>query len=821
LLLPFGHKNWYKKYDKLWQTASNLGDMVEAHSFGHWLRLKRKALDLTRAGLAGRVGCSAGTIQKLEEEERRPSAQMAERLAEIFNVLAIEQPAFLRFARGELPSRIAETQEDAPWNTSAKLHRSNLPTMVTSLIGREKEIADVRNYLLRADVRLVTLIGPPGIGKTRLGIESARAALPDIPDGIFFVALAPLDSPDLIAVTMAQAMGYVGARNVTTIEQLKEGIGNKHILIVIDNCEHLIEDVASIISALLSASPRLKILATSRESLRVPGEWLHPVPALAVPAFDIPSEDLSLDMDDASNFPALTLFAERARAVRPNFILDAENIKAIAAICKQLDGLPLAIELIAARTRLITPEALSKRLHDQFLLSADGMRAVPARQKSLKDAIDWSYQLLSEEEQKLFSYLSVFSGGLTLEAAETIFSEAFTEKTVSALIASLLDKSLLQRSFDLSKEAQYAMLATIQEFARKRLRETDQEAEIRNWHLAYFLDFAGQADYGLRGSDQPKWLKRLNSMHDNLRVALDWAIETGQTETALQLARRLWWFWSKRSEFNEGRQWLGRVLAMRDAPTFHVLYADAFTQLAHHTSLQSGSNEAKPFIEQGLMIGRAHGNPQTLANALMVLGIVLTEEKNFDAALSTLKESHTLFQEVQDQWGSAVAIMSLGYVAVKKDDRATALTLNQEALSAFRDLGDQYFQSVCLYEIGSLLAKQGDWEEGLAALRESLRLSRELGSRYEIAGGLLRLAETEQHLEQPARAVQLYCAARNVYESIGALQKNDDLRFVEYFTSCRFALGETEFEAAVEEGRAMTMEQAIEYALEFFASSSV
>jgi predicted ATPase/transcriptional regulator with XRE-family HTH domain len=813
LRVPIGHKNWYKKYDNFWHIDFHLGDIVEAHSFGYWLKLKRKALDLTREGLAGRVGCSAGTIQKLEEEERRPSAQMAERLAEIFNISPNEQPAFLRFARGELHSRIAETQQDAPWNTSAKLPRSNLPIMVTSLIGREKEIADIHNYLLRADVRLVTLIGPPGIGKTRLSIESAHTALPDFPNGVFFVALASFDSPALIAVTVAQAMGYVGAGHVSTMEQLKEGIGNKQLLIVLDNCEHMIEDVASLASSLLSICPRLKILATSRESLRVPGEWLYPVPALDVPALDSSGENSSVDMDDILNFPALTLFAERARAVRPNFTLDAENIKAISAICKQLDGLPLAIELIAARMRLITPQVLSERLQDEFLLSADGMRGVPTRQKSLKDAIDWSYKLLSEEEQKLFSYLSVFSGGFTLEA-ETIFSQAFTETTVSALIASLFDKSLLQRTFDSRGEARYVMLATIQEFARQRLGETDREAEIRNWHLAYFLNFVGQADRELRGPNQSEMLKRLNAMRDNLRVALDWAIETGQTEKALQLARNLWWFWSKRSEFNEGRQWLERVISLHEASLFPNLYADVLTQLAHHACLQIGVKEAKPFVEQALAIARTQDNRQTLANTLMVFGIVLTYEENFSAARSALEESITLFREVQDQWGYAVVLMSLGFSAYKRDDRATALELAEQALAAFRELGDQYFQSVCLYETGNLRAKQGEWEEGLAKLRESLRLSHELGSRYEIAGGLFRLAETEQQLGQPVRAVRLYCAAKNVYDSIGAWHQDDDLKLEQYLAPCRLALGESDFAEAVAQGRAMTTEQAIAYALE-------
>jgi non-specific serine/threonine protein kinase len=732
---------------------------------------------------------------------------MVERLAEIFSIPQSEQPFFLRFARGELRSTMAETKEDSPWSASAKPPHSNLPTTLTSLIGREKEIADIHSYLLRADVHLVTLIGPPGIGKTRLSIEAARSALPDFPGGVFLVALAALDDPALIAVTIAQAMGYVGARNVTTIEQLKEGIGNKHILIVLDNCEHLIEDVASLASSLLSACSHLKILATSRESLRVPGEWLYPVPA-----FDIPGEGTSIDAESASNFPMLTLFAERARAVQPNFTLTTENIKTVSMICKQSDGLPLAIELIAARMRLVSPQALLERLNDSFLLFADGMRAVPTRQKSLNNAIDWSYRLLSEEEKKLFVYLSVFSNGFTLEAAERIFSQAFGDRTVSALTASLLDKSLLQSS-DSRSEQRYVMLVTIQEFARQRLRETTQESRVRHWHLSYFLDLAGQADHELRGPHQPEWLNRLNTMHNDLRVALDWAIETGQTETALQLGRRLWWFWSKRSEFNEGRQWLGRVLMMPDVSLFPDLYADVLTQLAHHTCLQLGGKEAQPFIEQALSVARVHGNHQTLANALMVFGIVLTYEEDFAPAVTALEESASFFQELHDKWGYGLAKMSLGFSAYKKDDQVTALALAEEALAVFRELGDPYFQSVCLYEVGNLRAKQGDWEKGLAALRESLLLSRGLGSKYESAAGLLRLAEAEQRLGKPSRAVRLYWAARNVYDSIGVWQPEDDPLLEKYLAPCRIILDEPAFTTAIEEGRAMTMEQAIDYAL--------
>jgi predicted ATPase/DNA-binding XRE family transcriptional regulator len=780
---------------------------MEEHSFGYWLRLRRKALDLTQDALADRVGCSVGTIRKMESEERRPSTQIVERLAEIFSILQEEQTAFLRFARGELRSISGETEEHFPWHATTKPTRTSLPATVTSFIGREQEIMEIRDYLSSPTIRLVTLIGPPGIGKTRLSIESARAALSDFPDGVFFVALASLDDPSLISQTIAHSLGYVGAMKISTEEQLKEGIGDKQLLLVLDNCEHLIEDVASLASRLLEACLHIKMIATSRETLRIPGEWLY-----AVPAFDLPDDDEFTDVSNAAIHPALTLFSERARAVRSDFALNPENIQSIASICAQLDGLPLAIELIAARIRLMSPQSLLERMSGHFVLTADGMRLASGRQKTLRNAIDWSYNLLPLEEQKLFVYLSVFSGGFTLAAAEAIFSRSITEKSVPELLALLLDKSLVRRVAS-EREDCYEMLVTIEEYAHERLHHWGEETEVRNWHLAYFLSLAEKADKELRGPNQPEWLNRLNAMHDNVRVALDWAIETGQTETALQLASRLWWFWCMRSEFNEGRQWLGRVLAMPDVTSFPDLYAAVLTQLAHHTWLQIGADEAKPIIEQALPVARSQGNPQTLANALMVFGLVLMSEDNF-AAQSTLEKSMTLFHEGGDKWGYAVAVMCLASATHRSDDQAKALALNEQALTVFRELGDTYFQSVCLWAGGRLRAKLGDWKVGLGEVRESLILSRRLGSRYEVAAGLLRLAEAEQHLEDPARTVRLYWAARTAYDSIGVRHQGDDPNLEKRLASCRVALGESAFAEAEAQGRAMTMEQAIEYALE-------
>lgn len=779
-------------------------------SFGDWLKRKRKSLDLTQTELASQVGCSAAAIRKLEAEERRPSAQIAERLAEFFAIPQNERTNFLRFARGEMRFA-AKMKEDFPWHTSTKSSRSNVPATVTSLVGREQELALVREYLLSRDIRLVSLVGPPGIGKTRLSTETARTILPDFPDGVFFVALAPLENESLLALTIAQALEYIETKRQPTIEQLIEGIGDKQMLIVLDNCEHLIDEVAALTSRLLSACSQLKILATSRESLRVPGEWLY-----AIPALNVPQEISSLDIETVSQFRALTLFAERARAVRSDFALDDNNIQTVVAICDQLDGLPLAIELIAARMRLMTPEALLERLNTQFVLDADGLRSTSTRQKTLNDAITWSYNLLSEGEKRLFAYLSVFAGGFTLEAAETIFSKEFVDTSISGLVTSLLDKSLLQRTF--SRQARgktrFNMLVTIQHFALNRLQNKRDERDARNWHVIYFLDLAQQADKEVRGPKQVEWLNRLGMERDNLRSALEWVIETRQTQTALLLTCRLDWVWFIRSDHNEARYWLRRVLALPDAATYSELYAEALTQLAHHTWLQTGPKEARPSVEQALLVARQIGDKWNTAKALAVLGLVLTDEGNFSEAESTLEDSKALFREVHDKWGYAHAVMCLTLPPYRQDDRTTALALYKQTRILFHELGDSYFEGVALRFISVLHLKEGKVIQGLAVLREALTLSRRLSSKYEIAVELEIAGMAAQAEGSFAHAIRLYSASENVMESIGAWPHPHD-EFENNRAICRAALVESEFAAAEQEGRAMTMDQAIEYALEF------
>lgn len=782
---------------------------MEQQTFGYWLKLKRKALDLTRDDLAKQIGYSAATIRKIEDEERLPSAQVVERLAEVFQISQNERTNFLRFARSEGKSAPVETKAEVPWQISAKLPRSNVPATVTSLVGREQEVADVHDYLLKEDIRLVTLIGPPGIGKTRLSIEAARSVLPDFSEGVFFVALALLDDPKSIASAIVQALGYIESSGIAPEDQLKSSIGQKQMLIVMDNCEHLIEAAASVASRLLSACPHLKMLATSRESLRIPGEWLY-----LVQAFDIPIESDSIDLDNAAGFPALTLFVERARAVRPDFKLTADNIHTIAAICAHLDGLPLVIELIAARIRLMSPQTLLERMSSHFVLTADGMRAPSERQKTLWNAIDWSYKLLSEQEQKLFAYLSVFTGGFTLRDVETILGHTMTEKSVPEVIGLILDKSLMQLAVNQGAEDRYQMLVTIQEYAHERLQQRGEETKVRNWHLAYFLELAKRANPELYGHNQIEWLDRLSATRDNLRAAWTWAIETGQTQSALDLARNLDQFWFVRGEHTEGRQWLGRVLEMPDAASYPGAQAEILTQLAHHIFIQVGKQQQLPFIEQALALARSRNDKHNIARALTMLGLYLVDEKDYAAARSAFEESQALYQEAQDEWGYAHAVMCLAYSMTEQDTLERALPLYQQALSIFRKLGDRFLMCPTLRGIAIVHILRKHPASAVPALREALLLAQQLDSKLEMAGTFSWWGDVERGSGNFRRAVILYMAAKNLFDLLGGWPARFSFDLEKDLAPCREAMGELAFMEAIEQGRAITLEQAVTYALE-------
>ena len=686
-------------------------------SFGEWLKRARKAKGLTQEQLASQVNCSVSALRKIESEERRASVQLVGLFAELFNVPANEQNSFLKFARGDLRFASENFTGETPAHVPS-LHRSNLPSPATSLIGRETELTTICEYLLKTDIRLVTLIGPPGIGKTRLSIESAHEVLANFDGGIFFVPLAPLDDSSLVAVTILQTLGYMETKNLSALEQIMDGIGMKQMLLVLDNFEHLMDGAAPLVSRLLSACSKLKIMVTSRESLRIPGEWLYSVPTL-----HIPKDDAMIDMETASNSPALKLFTERARAVRSDFSLRAENIQVVAAICAQLDGLPLAIELIATRIRLMSPQLLLERLNDQFVLSADGMRPESARQKTLNNAIGWSYNSLTEAEKILFANLSVFLGGFTLNAVETIFSNNHAEKTAPELIALLSDKSLLQRTLDPQGETRFTMLVTIQKFALDRLREADRESEMRDKHLAYFLDLAEQADKEAHGPSQIEWMDRMDNELDNFRAALNWCLSSAQTQYALQLFAALAWTWNVRWLPSEGRSWFDKLRAMPNVEEHPKNYARILNSAGLREWRTGNYGEARSVLEESLAICLRLGRDSELIHAEVLnrLGL-LTRWGNSDLNISEsyFNQSLMIYQRQEETWGIAWNLFLLGGVAIGRAQSETAFSLLQQSLELLQELGDLWGIGRVSQFLGELYIRQENYKKALFYFNQHL-----------------------------------------------------------------------------------------------------
>jgi predicted ATPase/transcriptional regulator with XRE-family HTH domain len=822
-------------------------------SFGEWLKRQRNAKGLIREQLAQQIGCAVVTLRKIEAEERRPSAQIVERLADIFDIPQSERTAFLRFARGDWEAKPGGIIEEKPWQFSTQFPRSNLPAPLTSLIGREHELAHLGEYLSDPGIRLVTLMGPPGIGKTSLSVEVAREARSDFPDGVFFVPLASLDDPSLLAPTVVQTLGFVETGRTSPMQHLKEGIGEKRMLLVLDNLEHLIEGAAPLMAELLVSCPQLKILTTSREALRVPGEWLYHVPALNFP---ITAQLQSIDKEAISKFAALTLFAERARAVQSDFKLNAENIESVAELCAQLDGLPLAIELIAARIRLMSPKILLEHLSGQFKLYADGRRAVSTRQKTLHDAIAWSYDLLSVDEHKLFAGLSVFAGGFTLEAAESVFSGTATTKTTYDIIASLLDKSLLQRTFDARGSLRFSMLMTIQQFARDYLRHMGDETKIQKWHLAHFLDFAEQASEKMNGPDQFKWLDRLEAEHDNLRAAWDYAIEN-DTESAARLASALLEFWSMRGNPSEGRAWLSKLLERTDQwgqTTERAHMLSGAGQLAH---IQQDSASARRLLEEAVPIARGLGDKKEMAFALLWLGRTAHDLRDDRAARLFVEECLKIYQGLHDQSGIAMAMFHLSIMDANQGHYAEAEERGMKSLLKFQQLGDKHRAGQVLNALGEFSRLRGNYERAGKFYEEAIEIFREQRNRHPMATPFFNLAWVSLHrgdyrkartlfeeslelckeygitipivhilsgfasvlgmTSKPEQAARLFSAVESLVESFGMagrMNPSDQKELDHYLAIVRVQLDETTFAKAWAEGRAMTMEQAMEYGLE-------
>ncbi len=520
-----------------------------------------------------------------------------------------------------------------------------LPAPLTSFVGREREAEVLVNLLRRADTRLVTLTGPGGVGKTRLALRVAEALAPEFADGAAVVPLATVLDVELVAPTLARVLRVRGVGDRPPVEHLVAALRDRRLLLVLDNFEHIVE-AAPLVADLLAACPRLAVLATSREVLRLSGEHAFALNPLALP-------EAEADHESIAQAEAVRLFALRAQAARVDFALTETNTSTVAEICQRLDGLPLAIELAAARVAHLPPVVLLARLDRRLPLLRGGARDLPARLRTMRDAIAWSYDLLDEGEQVLFRRLSVFVGGSTLEAAEAVAGDLGID--VLEGVASLVGKSLL-RLEDEGSDVRYRMLETVREFGLEQLASSDEESVIRVAHAAFFLALAEAAEPCLMGPDEATWLERLATELPNVRAALAWTLEREDAEAALRLATDLFWFWYSRSDRREGERWLEAALAKTGGGA--TARADALIAAAILATVRN-CTAAVALAEEGLVIARAHGYASGSARALLALGIAAEWVGDFDRAVVVEEEALALLRELNDPFRSALVLVNL------------------------------------------------------------------------------------------------------------------------------------------------------------------
>jgi len=711
-----------------------------------------------------------------------------------------------------------------------------LPSQITGFIGREREAAEVARLL--AGTRLLTLPGPGGCGKTRLALAVSSALAAE--ETVWWVELASLPDPSLVPRAAAKVLGVRELPGRDHVEALIDALRKQRALLVLDNCEHLISACAGLTDALLRTCPELRIMATSRESLGIVGEVAWTVPPLSLP--DV------LDPGEVGRHDAVRLFVERARSVVPTLELDEKNARTIARLCRRLDGMPLAIELAAARARVLSLEQISARLDDALGLLSTGGRTAPPRQRTLRAMMDWSFGLLSEKERALFCRLSVFSGSFSLPAAEEACAGGRILKAeVLGLLTQLVEKSLVDAQTR-GGEARYGLLGTIQQYGNEKLAERGEVSGLRLRHASYFLRLAEQAESGLSGAQQAAWLEHLATEHDNLRAALGWSLdEGGDPELGLRLASSLWRFCHTRGYYGEGREWLERTLARADnAP--RKLRAKALTGAGLLAFLQCEYDRATTLLEMSLTLYRDSNDELGIASALQTLGSIARERGHYARAVAFHEESLALQRKQGNEGGIARALDGLGFVAWLQGDHVRARALCVEALARYRGLEDAEGVAWSLVNLGASAQHRGDlrrakalleesleisrgagYKEGIAwsldqlglveqrggdhrrataLLRESLEMHRDLEDRWRTASVLESLAGSLREQGQPERAARLLGAADALREVIGApvppCERADHDRAV---ATVRAGMGEKEFAEARAEGQMLSPQQ--------------
>jgi predicted ATPase/transcriptional regulator with XRE-family HTH domain len=803
------------------RTIGNAGNRTTLLAFGQHLKRLRLAADLTQEKLAERAMVSARLISDLERGTiHRPRRETAMLLANGLCLSGPDRDFFIALARGRPPVA-------APDVSAERSPRHGLPHPPSQIVGRFEETGAVTALLLDPEIRLLTLTGPGGVGKTRLALEAAAKASGAVQDGVVFVDLSPLRDPVLVLVTIVQALGLLASPELSPRQALLNALRERQLLLVLDNFEHL-APAANAVADLLAECPALTVLATSRMPLKIRAEREYPVGPLA-----LPDDRVATSVDALSQTPAVELFLRRAEAANREFALTPQNAADIAAITIRLDGLPLAIELAATRVKVLSPTALLARLEHRLPVLTSGAQDLPARQQTMRATLDWSHDLLTADEQTLFRGLAVFAGGCTLEAAEFVggeggdgLSEATPPKTakpssppkrsdtpsVLDLLGGLVDKSLLRVHEQSGDERRFGMLETIREYGLERLAAAGEDQVMRDRHLAWCVGLVERASPELVRADQKRWFRRLDIEHDNLRVALGWALERQRGDLAQRLGAALHRFWILRGHFDEGRRWLEQALLLESgvSPTTR---ASALVGMAH-IAYQQGDYESEPALQEALALFQAAGDSDGVGSALAALSMTVADRGDFVGAFALEEEALAIFRSRGNQAGVTRLLVARGLDAYDQGDYERAAVVLEEALALGQSVGSWYSVGHALNNLALVAQAQLDFDRAVTLQAEALDLWRGLGNVAGMAHSLENIAMFTAGQQQFGRAARLFAAAEALRARIGAPGRPRDREHLDMIIRDTSAqLGPVAFADAWAAGMKMSREEAIALAL--------